>query len=139
MTTPTTISTSAPATPDVAKPDRSPDDTMASTRSEALRGVMGTASQVADTVSGVAGEVGARLPDAASGTRSAIDEATRLVRSGSDTSLKIGGALSIGFALGLLIGGASRLLVLAALLPAALIGSTLVERMEASERPPRSA
>jgi hypothetical protein len=98
---------------------------------------MGTASQVAETVSGVAGEVGARLPEAATGTRSAIDEATRRVRSGSDTSLKIGGALSIGFALGLLIGGANRLLVVAALLPAALIGSTLVERMEEGERPVR--
>jgi hypothetical protein len=82
---------------------------------------------MAGTVAGMAGDVGARLPDAA-------NEATRLVRSGSDEALKMAGALSIGFAMGLLVGGANRVLVLAALVPAGLIGSTLLERMDGTDR-----
>ncbi len=92
------------------------------------RQVAGAAGNVAGTVAGMAGEVGARLPDAAT-------EATRLVRSGSDETLKMAGALSIGFAMGLLVGGANRVLVLAALVPAGLIGSTLMERMDGTNRP----
>ncbi len=95
------------------------------------RGVTDTARQVADTVAGVAGEVTARLPEAATTTREAIDEANRMVRSGSDQTLQVVGALSVGFAAGLLIGGANRILVIAALAPAALIGATYIERMNA--------
>ena len=88
---------------------------------ETARQVAGVAGSVAGTVAGVAGEVGARLPDAA-------NEATRLVRSGPDDTLRIAGAATVGFAVGLLVGGAPRVLVLAALVPAGLIGSTLMER-----------
>lgn len=91
-----------------------------------------TARQVADTVAGVAGEMSARLPEAASTTRVAFQEANRMVRSGSDETLKIVGALSLGFAGGLLLGGANRILVVAALVPAALVGSTFVERMNST-------
>jgi hypothetical protein len=57
-----------------------------------------------------------------------------MVRSGSDETLKIVGALSLGFAAGLLIGGANRLLVIVAAAPAALIGSALLERMNTAPR-----
>lgn len=89
------------------------------------------AQRAADTVAGVAGEVTARFPEAANSTREAFEEANRMVRSGSDETLKIVGALSLGFAAGLLIGGANRLLVIAAAVPAAFIGSALLERMNA--------
>lgn len=89
----------------------------------------GAARQVADTVAGVAGEVSARLPEAATATRDTLTEADRLVRSGSDETLKVVGALSVGFAVGLLIGGAPRVLVLGGLAPALLIGTTFIERM----------
>ena len=92
---------------------------------DTARQVAGVAGSVAGTVAGVAGEVGARLPEAA-------NEATRLVRSGSDETLKLAGALSVGFAVGLLVGGANRILVTAALIPAGLIGATLMERMDGS-------
>ena len=81
------------------------------------QGVMDTARQVADTVAGAAGDVSARLPEVASSTRDAFTEANRMVRAGSDGTLKIGGAFSIGLAVGLLLGGASRLLVILALHP----------------------
>ena len=42
--------------------------------------------------------------------------------------LRLGTSLSFGFAVGLLIGGASRLLVAIALVPVAMMGLTLLER-----------
>ncbi len=104
--------------------------TTTSRKTDADQGVAQTARQVADTVAGAAGEVTARLPEVATSTRDAFTEANRMVRSGSDGTLKIGGAFSIGLALGLLLGGANRLLVVLALIPAGLIGTTLVERAE---------
>ena len=91
----------------------------------------GTARQVADTVASAAGEAAARVPDVAQGTREALTEANRLVRGGSDQTLQLVGASAIGFAVGLLIGGASRLLVVLSLLPVALIATTLLERNDA--------
>jgi len=88
-----------------------------------------TAKQVADTVAGVAGDVSARLPEAAESTRDAFQEANRLVRAGSDETLKAVAAASLGFASGLLIGGAPRMVVLAALVPAAIVGSEYLDRM----------
>lgn len=86
--------------------------------------------QAVDTVAGVAGEVSARLPEAAATTREAIDEANRVVRQGSDQTLRVVVGTSIGFASGLFLGGAPRILVLAALVPAGLAGMALMERMD---------
>jgi hypothetical protein len=88
--------------------------------------------QAVDTVAGVAGEVTARLPEAASTTRDAFEEANRMVRSGSDETLKIVAATSIGFASGLFLGGAPRVFVIAALIPAGLAGTALMERTDDS-------
>jgi hypothetical protein len=93
------------------------------------RTITETARQVADSVAGAAGEVTARLPEAASTTRGVLDEANRMVRAGSDETRNIVGAFSLGFAGGLLVGGAPRLVIAAALLPAAFIGMHYVERM----------
>ncbi len=92
--------------------------------------IAGTARQVADTVAGAAGEVTARFPEAVQGTRDAFTEANRMVRRGSDQTLKLVGASAIGFAVGLLVGGANRPLVILSLVPAALIGATLLERAD---------
>jgi ABC-type transporter Mla subunit MlaD len=100
--------------------------------SEAKDRLASTAQQAADTVAGVAGDMTARLPDAANSTREALAEANRMVRSGSDETLKIVGALSLGFGGGLLVGGANRLLVIVALAPAVFVGSALIERMNAA-------
>jgi hypothetical protein len=86
--------------------------------------------QAVDTVAGVAGDVSARLPEAAATTRVAIDEANRVVRQGSDQTLRVVVGTSIGFASGLFLAGAPRILVLAALVPAGLAGMALVERID---------
>lgn len=79
------------------------------------------ARDAASTVTGAASDVTARLPEAAS-------EVDRLIRSGSDDTLRLATAATVGFAVGLLAGGSNRLLVLAALIPAGLMGVALSSR-----------
>ncbi len=69
-----------------------------------------------------------RLPEAAATTRDALADAGRTIRAGSNERLAAGTLLSFSFALGLLVGGANRLLVLLALIPAAAMGVTLLDR-----------
>jgi hypothetical protein len=104
--------------------------TKTGTIEDEANGIVRTARDVADSVAGVAGDVGARLPEAAAGTGRALSDAGRLIQTGSDDTLKLAGAVSVGFALGLFVGGAPRLLVVAALLPTGLIATTLAERMQ---------
>lgn len=97
---------------------------------ETMRGVM-------DTVAATAGDVVARIPDAADGAREAIVEASRLVDRRSEHTLQLVGAASTGLAVGLLVGGAPRLLVVAALVPAAFIAASLMERTAPTKGAPR--
>ena len=89
------------------------------------RDVVGQAGHVA---SDVATEVANRLPAAAATTRDAVTVAQRRMESSSDEMLTAGAMLSLGVALGLLMAGANRLLVATALIPAAAMGATLVDR-----------
>ena len=91
-------------------------------------------ADAAGTVRVAATDVVARLPEVAATTRSAIEDANRQMRAGSDEMLSVGSVLSFGFAMGLLIGGASRLLVAIALIPAAAMGLTLMDRVSRSRR-----
>ncbi|MDQ6794100.1 MAG: hypothetical protein M3067_04650 [Chloroflexota bacterium] len=86
------------------------------------------AGDVASGVRDAAETVAARLPEAAASTRAAVDEAARRIETGSDEMLTAGATLSLGVAIGLLLGGASRLLVVLALIPAAAMGMTLLDR-----------
>ena len=96
------------------------------------RDVAGQAREVAgqarDVAGEVAGEVVNRLPAAAATTREAITTATRQMESSSDEMLTAGTMLSLGVALGLLLAGSNRLLVAMALIPAAAMGATLIDR-----------
>ena len=88
------------------------------------------AREVAGTVATAASGAVARLPEAAQTTRGAVEEANRAIRAGSDEVLTAGTTLSVGLALGLLLGGANRLLVILALIPAAAMGFTLLDRSQ---------
>jgi hypothetical protein len=91
--------------------------------------VMGDAVQgAAGSAATAAGDVASQLPIVAANARTMLVEANRQVRTGSDEILIVGGALSFGFAMGLLFGGANRLLVAGAMLPAATMGLTILER-----------
>jgi hypothetical protein len=100
-----------------------------------IAAVGGAVADAAETVRGTAGEAVARLPEVAATTRLAIEDANRQMRSGSDEMLSVGSVLSFGFAMGLLIGGASRILVTIALIPAAAMGLTLMDRVSRRGRP----
>ncbi|MEO8570096.1 MAG: hypothetical protein ABI553_00220 [Chloroflexota bacterium] len=91
-------------------------------------GIGGTVAEAAGTVRDVAGDAVSRLPEVAATTRSAIEDANRQMRAGSDEMLTVGSVLSFGFAMGLLIGGANRLLIAGALVPAAMMWLTLLDR-----------
>jgi hypothetical protein len=101
-----------------------------STAKSAARDVEQASRNVADTVAGAAGEIGARIPEVAQSTQDLVKDATRAVQRGSDPTLQLVGAMSIGLAVGLLAGGANRIIVLLSLIPGALIGATLLERRD---------
>ena len=89
------------------------------------------ANDVADRASVVAEKASAaaaRLPDAANATGVQLGRATELMRSESDEVLTVGTSMTLGLALGLLLGGANRLLVILALIPATAMGFTLYDR-----------
>jgi hypothetical protein len=96
----------------------------ASARERASTAAVGVVSGVRDA----AGTVAERLPEAAAITRATVDEATRRMESGSDQALIVGASMSVGFAAGLLVAGAPRLLVTAAIVPAVAMGMTLLDR-----------
>jgi len=89
------------------------------------------ASDVADRASVVADKASAaaaRLPEAANVTSVQLGRANDIIRSESDEVLAVGTSLSLGLAIGLLLGGANRLLVILALIPATAMGFTLFDR-----------
>ena len=85
-------------------------------------------SDVATSVRDVASDVATRLPEVATTTRSMIGDANREMQAGSDEMLVVGSALTFGLAGGLLIGGANRLLVAIAMMPAAIMVLTVMGR-----------
>ena len=87
-----------------------------------------TTREVANEVAEKASSVAARLPDAAATTRGAVEEAARRMEAGSDEMLAVGASLSLGLAIGMLIGGAPRILVAICLIPATAMGFTLLDR-----------
>jgi hypothetical protein len=80
-------------------------------------------------------DAAARLPGVAATTRAGFDDANRRIRASSDEMLRLGTAVSFGFAVGLLITGASRFLVAAALVPVGMMGLAMLERWTGSSRP----
>ena len=79
------------------------------------------ARDTADAAIGAAEQVTARIPGAAG-------EVDRIIRSGSDDTLRLVTAAAIGLTVGLFAAGANRILVLAALLPAAMVAMILAGR-----------
>jgi hypothetical protein len=92
------------------------------------RGAVEGARSAAEGARDVAGEIATRLPDAAASTRVVVGQANVQMQASSNETLIAGTSLSVGVAIGLWAAGSSRILVLMALIPAAAMGSTLLER-----------
>jgi hypothetical protein len=101
-----------------------PDNEVESTAREIASATRDVATEVADK----AGAVASRLPEAAATTRSAVEEAARRMEAGSDEMLAMGASLTLGLAIGMLLGGANRILVALALIPVTAMGFTLLTR-----------
>jgi hypothetical protein len=95
-----------------------------------VRSAVGTARDTAATAT-------AKAPEVATATRGAMSEAMRQMEAGSDQALTTGAAFALGAAMGLLVGGAPRLLVVATLVPVAAAGMILLDRRGAMGRPSR--
>jgi hypothetical protein len=87
-----------------------------------------TAKGIASDVADRAASAAARLPEAANVTGVQIGRANAIIQRESDEVLAVGTSLSLGLAMGLLLGGASRILVILALIPATAMGFTLFDR-----------
>jgi hypothetical protein len=81
--------------------------------------------------------VGRSMPEVARASRSAVDDLMRAVENGSDERVTAGVSLSLGMAMGMLIGGAPRLLIGLALVPVAVMGLAVADRRLG--RPTRAA
>jgi hypothetical protein len=87
-----------------------------------------TARSIASDVADRAVSAAQRLPDAATATGAQLERANQMIRAESDEVLAVGTSLALGLAMGLLLGGANRLLVILALIPATAMGFTLFDR-----------
>jgi hypothetical protein len=85
-------------------------------------------ADVAAKVGSAASDAAARIPDVANQSRVALEGADRGIRAASDDTLAAWSALSFGLASGLLIGGANRLIVAVAMLPAAVLSLASLDR-----------
>lgn len=78
--------------------------------------------------------MGRSVPDVARASRAAASDLFRAIEGGSDERVSAGVTLSLGLAIGMLIGGAPRLLIALALVPLAAMGMVLADRRTRSGR-----
>lgn len=108
------------------------EDTTRPSRLDAARDAVSDAASAAGSL---ASDASTRLPGVAATTRAAFDDANLRIRASSDEMLRLGTAVSFGLAAGLLIAGANRTLVVAAMIPVGMMGLAMLERWSGSSRP----
>ena len=99
--------------------------------------LMTQAGAVVSDARDAAASVAARAPEVAEATRGAVQDAFRQLEAGSDEALAIGTFFALGASLGMLIGGAPRLLIAATLVPVAAAGLILLDRQAGRTATPR--
>ena len=90
---------------------------------------LGDALRAAGT--GIGDAVGAArtaAPELARTSQELADELMRRIQAGSDQQVSAGVAMSLGLAIGMLLGSAPRILVAVALVPVAAMGFVLMDR-----------
>ena len=68
------------------------------------------------------------VPEVAKASRDFFDDAMKRIEAGTDQQVSAGVTLSLGLAIGMLVGGAPRIFVAAALVPVAAMGLVLMDR-----------
>lgn len=79
--------------------------------------------------------VGRSVPEVARVSRGAVDDLVRAIETGSDERVSAGVTISLGLAIGMLLGGAPRLLIALALAPVAIMAVVLADRRAGQGRP----
>ena len=92
----------------------------------------------ANEVRGAIQGVGRQVPQVARASRSAIDDLYKMIDSSSDERVTAGVTLSLGLAIGMLLGGANRLLIALSLIPVAITGFVMADRRVSGSRASRS-
>lgn len=88
------------------------------------------AERLVDTVTEASAQAGERLTEMAGSASEVVRDAERGLRRSSDQTLGIIGGMALGFAAGLFVSGAHRLLVIASLVPFALVAAAALERLD---------
>lgn len=88
----------------------------------------GAVQAAVSEVRGAIENVGRQVPEVARASRRSIDDMFKAIETGSDERVSAGVTLSLGLAIGMLLGGAPRLLILAALAPVAAMGLVMEDR-----------
>jgi len=114
-------------------------DEFGTTASDRVARLGDTAREAAGAVSEAATAASPRISDAVASTADAAREADRLIRTSSDQALGMVGAFSLGAAMGLLVGGGNRLVVAISLVPALLVATSIVQRLDRMAGQPRQA
>ena len=109
--------------------------TETTTQSTSTRSRASTSDESGDAVQtamrevrGAIENVSRSVPDVARASRSAVDDLFKVIETGSDERVTAGVSLSLGLALGMLLGSAPRLLVIIALAPVVAAGLVLADR-----------
>jgi hypothetical protein len=89
----------------------------------AVHGAGAMAADAIDAIRSTAGGVGERLPQVIDAVRVGASESTRTVQSWPQPAQRLLAAFSLGLGVGLTLGGAPRLLVTGALLPALAVAA----------------
>ena len=98
--------------------------TTTSDADEARNTVAVAANQVKGAIQGVSNQV----PQVARASRSALDDLYKMIDTSSDERVTAGVTLSLGLAIGMLLGGANRLLIALSLIPVAITGFVMADR-----------
>ncbi|CAN5843185.1 hypothetical protein BH24CHL6_BH24CHL6_16290 [soil metagenome] len=102
---------------------------------EAKKNVVGVMAGAQDALRSSAEKAAERLPEAKAGAEVAARETQKVLGEMPNQALVIGTSFSIGLGVGLFMTGSNRLLVLAALAPAAAMAATLLGRENAGAAP----
>jgi ElaB/YqjD/DUF883 family membrane-anchored ribosome-binding protein len=112
-------------TPTVKETNGKPTSGIADTAGDATR-------EAAGAVRRAVSDVRAGIPDAVATSRDAIDKASSTLETAPEPYLIAGAAFAVGLGSGLLLGGAPRLLIAAAVVPAVACGMALLGRSQDS-------
>ena len=97
-----------------------------------------TVALAADQVRGALQGMSHQVPQVARASRSVLDDVYRMIDTSSDERMTAGVTLSLGLAIGMLLGGANRLLIALSLIPVAITGFVMADRRVSGTRTPRS-